>query len=189
MTKNDIRLHYRALRAALTPEQHAADSLSIANHCLSLPIWNGHYYHLFLPIERLREIDTEPLLHLLAGKDKSVVVSRSDFDTGAMQHFLLEDGVRLRANAYGIPEPENGTPVATDVLDVVFVPLLAFDANGHRVGYGKGFYDRFLAECRPDTVKVGLSFFPPVASWDDIWAQDVRLDFCVTPDRVYSFAR
>ncbi len=189
MTKNDIRLHYRTLRAALTPEQRAAESLAIANQCLSLPIWSGHHYHLFLPIDRLREVDTEPLLHLLAGKDKSVVVSRSDFETGAMQHFLLEDGVRLRTNAYGIPEPEGGTPVPTDALDVVFVPLVAFDINGNRIGYGKGFYDRFLTACRPDTIKVGLSFFPPVATWEDVWEHDVRLDFCVTPDRVYSFAR
>lgn len=189
MTKNDIRQLYKSKRTALTAAERDTYSLAIANQCLSLPIWNRTYFHVFLSIARLHEIDTEPLLHLLAGKDKSVVVSRSDFGTGTMQHFLLEDGVRLRENAYGIPEPEGGTPVTTDALDVIFVPLLAFDQAGNRVGYGKGFYDRFLAHCRPDAVKVGLSFFPPVASWEDVFESDVRLDYCVTPEGVFDFRK
>jgi 5-formyltetrahydrofolate cyclo-ligase len=73
-------------------------------------------------------------------------------------------------------------------LDVVFIPLLAFDEKGNRVGYGKGFYDRFLAKCRPETVKIGLSFFEATPEITDVSPDDIRLDWCVTPEKVYSFS-
>ncbi len=74
-------------------------------------------------------------------------------------------------------------------IDWVLVPLLAFDRRGHRVGYGKGFYDRFLAGCRSDARKIGLSLFAPVVAIDDIGSQDVALDAVVTPDRVWTFGK
>lgn len=187
MTKNEVRRIYKDRRAALSASDRAEKSLAIANQCLKLPVWERSHFHIFLPIVRQHEIDTECLLHLLTGKDKHVVVSKSDFQTGNMDHFLLEDGVRIRENAYGIPEPEGGTSIPDETIDVIFVPLLAFDAFGNRVGYGKGFYDRFLAKCRPDAIKVGLSFFENVAPWEDVFESDVRLDFCVTPEGIHTF--
>jgi 5-formyltetrahydrofolate cyclo-ligase len=70
---------------------------------------------------------------------------------------------------------------------VVFVPLLAFDKKGHRVGYGKGFYDRFLSDCKPETIKIGLSFFEAEESISAILPSDIRLDFCVTPTEIIVF--
>lgn len=70
---------------------------------------------------------------------------------------------------------------------MVLIPLLAFDKNGYRVGYGKGFYDRFLAECRPDVVKVGLSVFEPIDEITDLNEFDIKMDFCITPNRVWQF--
>ena len=96
--------------------------------------------------------DTEFILQILAGKDKEVVISKSDFETRKMTHFLLTDNTRIKKNKYNIPEPVDGIEVPTAKIDVVFVPLLAFDKQGHRVGYGKGFYDIFLSECKPDVV-------------------------------------
>lgn len=75
----------------------------------------------------------------------------------------------------------------TSKIDVVFVPLLAYDNKGNRVGYGKGFYDHFLSECREDVVKIGLSFFEPEEAIEDVSATDIRLDYCVTPMTVYNF--
>jgi 5-formyltetrahydrofolate cyclo-ligase len=72
-------------------------------------------------------------------------------------------------------------------IDVVFVPLLAFDKKGHRVGYGKGFYDKFLSECKPETIKIGLSFFEPEELISDVFEDDVTLNYCVTPNGVYAF--
>ena len=70
---------------------------------------------------------------------------------------------------------------------MVFVPLLAFDLKGHRVGYGKGFYDNLLASCKPETIKVGFSFFDAEAEIEDVFSGDIPLDYCVTPKQVYKF--
>ncbi|MEY2811910.1 MAG: hypothetical protein RI991_905, partial [Bacteroidota bacterium] len=101
--------------------------------------------------------------------------------------FLVDEQTVFQDNQYGIPEPTAGIEVTSDMIDVVVVPLLAFDKKGNRVGYGKGYYDRFLASCRNDVITIGLSFFPPVLSIDDIDFFDKKLDFCITPDSVYAF--
>lgn len=187
MTKNEIRTKYRTLRKGLTLEETEEKSLAIANRLLQLPVWDKTYYHLFLSIEEQKEVQTEFILHLLAGKDKEVVVARSDFDTHQMTHYLLTDNTKLVKNEYGIPEPADGLEVPVTKLDVVFIPLLAFDAHGNRLGYGKGFYDRFLAQCRPDVIKIGLSFFEVETEALPSTAMDIGLDYCVTPQNVYRF--
>ena len=64
---------------------------------------------------------------------------------------------------------------------------MIFDHQGHRVGYGKGYYDRFLGECNRYTLKVGLSFFDPVSKIEDIDTNDIALDYAVTPRETYAF--
>jgi 5-formyltetrahydrofolate cyclo-ligase len=80
-----------------------------------------------------------------------------------------------------------GDDTDPEVLDVALIPMLCFDEAGHRVGYGKGYYDGFLHGCRPDCIKVGLNFFPPVERIDDPHGADIPLDLCITPGRVYRF--
>lgn len=189
MNKKELRLHYKNLRQALSSDEIEDKSLAIANKLLTMDIWNKTYFHLFLTMEEQREVHTEFILNILAGKDKEVIVSRSDFEQMKMIHFLLTDNTRLAKNQYGIPEPVEGIEVPSNKIDVVFVPLLAFDANGQRVGYGKGFYDRFLNECKPDIITIGLSFFEAEEELIDINDTDVALDYCVTPEKVYSFMR
>jgi 5-formyltetrahydrofolate cyclo-ligase len=67
------------------------------------------------------------------------------------------------------------------------VPLLAFDEKGFRVGYGKGFYDRFLKQCKDGGIKIGLSYFNPIDTIEDAGEFDVPLNFCITPQKVYVF--
>ena len=73
------------------------------------------------------------------------------------------------------------------MIEVVFIPLLCFDLKGNRVGYGSGFYDRFLKECNSNTLKIGLSFFKPENIIEDTNSFDVKLDICITPQKVFSF--
>ncbi|WP_281924614.1 5-formyltetrahydrofolate cyclo-ligase [Flavobacterium collinsii] len=185
--KKELRLHYKSLRKELSENDIVEKSLAIANTLIQLPIWDKTYYHVFLPIEEQREVNTEYVLHLLSGKDKEIVVSKSDFETRGMTHFLLTDNTRIKKNEYNIPEPVNGLPVPSETIEVVFVPLLVFDVSGNRVGYGKGFYDKFLAECKPDTIKIGLSFFEAENQITDVFESDVKLDYCVTPLKIYTF--
>lgn len=187
MNKKDLRKKYKELRSQLSVTELEELSLTIANQLLKMDIWQKTYYHLFLPIEKQSEINTEYILQILAGKDKEIVVSKSDFESGLMTHYLLTDNTKINTNSYGIPEPIDGLEVPVSKIDVVFVPLLAFDKNGHRVGYGKGFYDRFLLESKPETIKIGLSFFEAEESISAILPSDIRLDFCVTPKEIIAF--
>lgn len=187
MNKKELRLKYKALRAELSQEAIEDKSLAIANQAVKSALWEKLYYHVFLPITEHKEVDTEFLLQVLHGKDKEVLVSKSNFETRKMIHFLMTDSTKFKKNDYNIPEPIDGIEVPSAKIDVVFVPLLAFDKKGNRVGYGKGFYDNFLAECKPEVLKIGLSFFEAEEEISDVFESDVKLDFCITPDKVYAF--
>lgn len=187
--KNKLRNRYESLRNDLSLEQIDEFSLEIANRLLQLPIWEREYYHLFLSISEKKEIDTEPILHILQGKDKNVVLSKSDFKTRQLHNFLLTDSTVIKKNKWNIPEPVDGIEIPSEKIDVVFVPLLAFDLNGHRLGYGKGFYDIFLASCRPDVIKVGVSFFEAEKMIPELENSDIALDYCVTPYKTYVFKK
>ncbi len=187
MTKADIRTLYKQKRQNLSPLQIEELSIAIANQALQLHIWQHTYYHLFLSMARHKEVDTAMLLHVLQGKDKLIVVSKTNFKTHTLSHYLLTDATVIKENSFGIPEPKEGLEVPVNKIDVVFVPLLAFDQNGHRIGYGKGFYDRFLLQCRNNTLKIGLSFFDPLDTTLAPSAHDVALDAVVTPEKNYWF--
>jgi len=187
MDKKVFRKNIKARRAQLSEEQLEDKSLEIANKLLGLSIWEYSFYHLFLSIQHLNEINTEYILHILNGKDKNVVISKSDFKTLEMQHYLLTDSTPIQLNKWKIPEPVNGIEIKPKQLEVVFVPLLAFDKKGHRIGYGKGFYDRFLGSCKPSTLKIGLSFFEVEETLFEALPTDIPLDYCVTPERIYKF--
>ena len=173
MNKKELRVKYKKLRQDLSENDIDAMSLEIANTILKLDIWGKMYFHIFLPIEEQKEVNTEFVLHLLQGKDKEIVVSKADFDTREMTHFLLTDNTKIKKNEYNIPEPVDGIEVPTYKIDVVFVPLLA--------------YDKFLSKCKPETIKIGLSFFEPEEFISDIFPDDVKLNFCVTLNKVYNF--
>lgn len=187
MKKNLLRIKYRKLRDEMSPETIEDMSLEIANNLLKLDIWDYSYYHLFLSIVEKKEINTEAVLHILQGKDKNVVLSKSDFENNRLTNYLLTDSTVLKKNKWGIPEPEEGIEIPPQKIEVVFIPLLAFDEKGHRIGYGKGFYDRFLSACTDNTVKVGLSFFEAEPVISEIFSTDVLLDYCVTPSKIYKF--
>lgn len=191
MLKKDLRQKYKAKRQELNEVEIEDLSLAIANKVLTLPIWDKTYFHVFLPITEHKEVNTEYILHLLSGKDKEIVISKTDFASRNMTHFLLTDNTKIKKNEYNIPEPVDGPDASGEVpthkINVVFVPLLAFDKTGHRVGYGKGFYDKFLSECNPETIKIGLSFFEAEELIEDVFENDVKLDYCVTPNEVYKF--
>ncbi|MFV0565681.1 MAG: 5-formyltetrahydrofolate cyclo-ligase [Flavobacteriaceae bacterium] len=187
MTKAELRNTYKQRRNVLNESDIDGLSLSIANQILKLPIWNFSFYHIFLTIEEKKEINTDYILNVLSGKDKNIVISKSDFATGNMVHFLLTDNTVIKKTHFGIPEPIGGIEIETQKIEVVFVPLLAFDTQGNRVGYGKGFYDKFLSQCKPGTLKIGLSFFEAETEITDVSGSDVGLDYCVTPNTIYRF--
>lgn len=187
MLKAELRKKYKALRNDLSLEVVDGLSMDIANNLLKMPIWDASFYHIFLTIEEQKEVNTDYILNILSGKDKHIILSKSDFESHLMTHYLLTDNTIIKKNKYNIPEPIDGIEISTTNIEVVFVPLLAFDKKGHRVGYGKGFYDTFLNACKPETIKIGLSFFEAEDAIEDVFKSDVELNYCVTPKKIYRF--
>ena len=185
LTKLALRRSFLKKRYALSDQEHEDMSFAIANNCLKLPIWHLDYYHIYLPIKAKAEIDTTLILTLLQGKDKQVILPR--IKGSELEHILLTDITKLKTNILGITEPEKGIKISPEQIDVIFLPLLAWDKSGNRLGYGKGFYDNFLSLCKTNTIKVGLSFFDPVDKIVDIRSEDIRMDFCVNPEGIKKF--
>jgi len=117
----------------------------------------------------------------------AISLPRIDMDNLSLEAVEFSSTSVLARNSLGIEEPSGGIVLAPEVVDVVLVPLLAFDRKGYRVGYGKGYYDRYLFRCRPDVLKIGFSFFEPVESIDNISLFDVPLNYSITPMRLYEF--
>jgi 5-formyltetrahydrofolate cyclo-ligase len=105
-----------------------------------------------------------------------------------LENYLFDEN-NLIENTWGILEPsgENQEKILSKQIDLVIIPLLIFDKEGNRVGYGKGFYDRFLQQCRPETLKIGLCLEEPVETIEDINEYDVKMNFCITPIKIYKF--
>lgn len=190
--KKTLRQKYRRLRSELPLAEAEAKSVGICRAiAASEEFAAARTVHTFLPIARLREINTYPLLQALFAAGKTAVVSVSDFDRGTMPCYEITPDTLLWENGFGIPEPQCAghlTPVDPADIDLIVVPLLAYDPCGARVGYGKGFYDRFFRLCRPDAVKAGVSFFPPEnRRIEGITPDDIPLDLCFTPQGKQTF--
>ena len=186
MSKETYRKKYKTLRTTISNETLETLSIDIANNSLKLPIWEFSNYHIFLPILDKIEVNTEFLLHILQGKDKSIIVPKVKNNHGEMTHILLQDNTPLKLSNYGVPEPISGIEIQPTQIEVVFIPLLAYDLKGNRLGYGKGFYDRFLSQCKPETVLIGLSLFEPEQEIPN-QKTDIPLHFCITPKKLYKF--
>jgi 5-formyltetrahydrofolate cyclo-ligase len=111
----------------------------------------------------------------------------ADFATGQMKAVLIDEDTVYTTNTHGITEPKEGLVIQPDEIDIAFVPLLACDGDGIRVGYGKGFYDRYLRQCRQDIISIGFSYFEPVDKIEDANEFDVPLNYCITPQNIYEF--
>ncbi|MDX5347793.1 MAG: 5-formyltetrahydrofolate cyclo-ligase, partial [Hymenobacteraceae bacterium] len=110
------------------------------------------------------------------------------FDACELVHYQLTPHTKLYQNHWGITEPVGAAPVADSEIDLVLTPLLAVDMAGHRVGYGKGYYDRFFARLPKNALKIGLSLEPPIPAILDVHEADIGLDAVITPDRIFHFS-
>lgn len=194
MNKAEIRLQFLQKRINLSENvyyelsQQIADQFFLYFHSKLL---NINTIHLFLPIEKKHEPNTNFVLKTLSIRFKKirVIVPKTNFVTGELEHFLVDESTEFVENKYGIPEPLFAEKIEENEIDMVLVPLLTFDQKGHRIGYGGGFYDRFLAKVRPDCIKVGLSFFEPIDFEFIADKTDIPLDFCITPNKIWAFSQ
>ncbi|MBY0434767.1 MAG: 5-formyltetrahydrofolate cyclo-ligase [Cyclobacteriaceae bacterium] len=189
MTKAEARRLFLQKRKDLSPDTCVQYNLQLYHRFFtSVDLSFVRVLHTYLPLEKNKEPDTWMIIDRVKREFPYVKISLPRIaGPDRLENFYFEGPAQLHANEWGIPEPLEGTLTPSEEIDMVIVPLLAFDKTGHRVGYGKGFYDRFLKTCRPDCQKIGLSFFEPVEKIDDITPHDFPLSRCVTPQEAYHF--
>jgi len=184
--KSFLRKQALERRKALSEDEFLVSNQLILAQFKTLDLSEITSVHVFLPIVKKREPDTYLLIDWLQENHPQIhiVVARANFEDHSMSHhpFSKED---LVENSYHIPEPQTAT-LFEGKIDMVLVPLLAFDNRGYRVGYGKGFYDRFLSGV--ETLKVGISLFEVQDdAISDVHEDDIHLDLCITPKQIYRF--
>ena len=188
MNKRQLRTAYRAKRQELTCDQYLAFNNKIQTHFFdNFGPFTGKTVHSFLPVKRSNEADTWPIISGLREAGATVTIPKAHIELLQLTSHIYKNDTALEENEWGVPEPTGKVKVQAEVIDIIILPLLAFDKRGYRVGYGKGFYDRFLTQCRSEVLKIGLSFFHPVAEISDVDEFDVKMDYCITPDKIYRF--
>lgn len=189
MLKKEARKLFREKRNGITDTQKIKwdDLLLIQFQQLPLPFLS--IVLSFYPIEDKKEVNTFLLTDYLLFKypDLQLAYPKTDLSSSTMQAYRCHEETVFEKNQYHIYEPQYCEIISPQLLDMVLVPMLAFDRQGNRIGYGKGYYDSFLKQCRPDCIKVGVCYFEPIAPIADATDFDVPLNFCITPQQVYVF--
>ena len=189
MDKEAIRLLYRSKRRELTKEQIRSYSAEITERFLGFLDQNKsiRHIHIFLPIDKFHEVDTFPLFYTLQERGYNLYTSQVNKIEDQLDTLNITDIKGFESDDWGIPLPVDGKLSMSDDIQLVLIPLLAYDIRGFRIGYGKGYYDKFLASLPQKVLKVGLSFFPPEPQIP-FEPHDIPMDFCVLPTNVFFFS-
>jgi 5-formyltetrahydrofolate cyclo-ligase len=189
MLKKELRDKYKKARMALSEKDRVinADLILINFQKIELPFINCVLS--YLAAELLGEIDTGLILRYLEFKNPSlrIAVPRIDVKSEIFNSVEINNNDVMQTNHFGVSEPASGTIVHPQEIDLAIVPLLAFDTRGFRVGFGKGYFDKFLSLCKPEIIKIGLSDYEAEDEIEDINTFDIPLNFCITPQNIYSF--
>lgn len=138
--------------------------------------------HCYVSMNGRREVDTHGLIKKMLSGDKRVIVPVTDFNEYTLSHVNLTSFDMLETNKWGVLEPPSGEEISADEMELVIVPMVGADEQGNRIGYGKGFYDRFLKEV--NCPKVGLIFEQNVVEEVPSGKYDIPLDKIITEHRV-----
>ncbi len=188
MNKKELREKYRSLRSELTvlEKDRLEDLVLIEFQKLQLNI--PDVLMTYCPSHKLAEYDPVLVERYCSFRNPAVSFTYPVVnDEGIMDAVLADEGSDFVANRYGIDEPVGGEEVHPESIGMIFIPLLAYDTRGFRVGYGKGYYDRYLKRCTKDVLRIGFSFYEAEEMISDINEHDVEMDICITPYQSYIF--
>ncbi len=191
MKKEDLRFLFKQRRSELTDQMKLKldDLLLIQFQKLSIDIPPNIMSYMIK--EGSNEYDPQYIIDYCSFKNLDINISfpviLKDIYSAEMNAMTANSDTKFITNSYGIPEPTQGNEISPELIDMVIVPLLYFDKSGNRVGYGKGYFDRFLKKCRKDCLKIGFSYFSPEEPIEDINEFDVPLDYGICPDTIHEF--
>lgn len=186
MTKSEIRKLYLEKRKTLSQDEVFLLSEKIFENFMSYfkPV-SGQKIHIFLPIEKFNEIRTDFFIEKFFKGNIRVFVPKVIH--GNLIAVEIFHDSQFTQNSWGISEPLSNEDSGEKEFDFVITPLLYCDHQGNRVGYGKGFYDKFFSELNSTTKKIGINYFNPLEVIDDVDSFDIALDYLVTPTEMLSF--
>ncbi len=180
-SKQALRDDAKHKRRAISEDENIKKSARICSHILELidgcdPV--------MAYVSKPPEVDTRPLIGELLREGRRVVVPIIEKETRTLRLSYLRDTSMLVTSTFNVPEPiGNEIPAKASDIRTVIVPLLAFDRRGNRLGYGAGYYDRFLAQ-NPGVRKIGVAFSCQEADSVPRDENDVRIDIVVTENEV-----
>lgn len=186
MLKADLRKKYLQKRKTLSSDEVFLLSQQIFYNFIQYFKPKKHQkLHVFIPIDKFIEINTQLIVEYCFRNEVRVFVPKV-LDDKMISVEIFKDSI-FETNHWGIKEPISTTDAGITDFDFVLTPLLYCDNKGNRVGYGKGFYDRFFDNLSDKTKKIGINYFNPDEVIDDVWEKDIPLDYLVTPTEVLSF--
>ena len=180
--KSNIREHLKAVRMALSPMERRVKSDAILDFLVPML---EHSQTVMVYASKEPEVDTFPLIRHLLGKEKRVVVPIIQREDRSLRLSYITTPDVLRPSTFNVPEPI-GHEISADpgCIDVAIIPLIGFDRKGNRVGYGAGYYDRFL-ESNHQMIKIGVAFACQEIDAVPQETLDIRMDYIVTENGVY----
>lgn len=193
MKKSEIREKALSERKSWSQKKFGLKNAELLNQIIEFinPLPRNLMLMSFQSMEQHREIMTAKLHELLINEPfyHQLIFPKVEKNISQLIPYLTDKKSKFLASDWGILEPTNDTSVQLNPkdIDLIFIPLLAADTQGHRVGYGKGFYDRFLANTKPELIKIGLGLEEPIEPIEDLNPFDIALDFAITPKSVYRF--
>ena len=184
MTKSELRIIVKQKRLLLKKNQVDQLSIKCFSNLLSNFTFKEKNIGVFFPITNSNEPNTFLFYEELVKIESNVFLPVVDFASLSMDFYLPDSISNLNISKYGVPEPKPINKINPKKLDFLLVPLLAIDKNGFRVGYGKGFYDRYIPRCSQDVTTIGINLFEDVCEIMDLSKNDVSLKYCVTPNNI-----
>lgn len=186
MLKAELRKKYMQKRKALSVDEVFLLSQRVFKNFVNyFALSREQKVHIFLPIEKFHEINTQIFVQYFLNQKIRVFVPKI-LDQKLISIEIFSD-TPFGTNSWGISEPLSSLDSGEKDFDYVITPLLYCDQKGNRVGYGKGFYDGLFLSLSVDSKKIGVNYFSPDEIIDDIWENDISLDYLVTPTEVLSF--
>ncbi|HLR76230.1 MAG TPA: 5-formyltetrahydrofolate cyclo-ligase [Balneolaceae bacterium] len=181
--KQKLRKTLLKRRNSLSEKEYFQKSRAICRRLTDLSEYKkAKSVHCYVSINERNEVNTHPLIKKMLAEGKRVIVPISEIEKGTLRNVQLNQFKDLKPNRWGVLEPAEGEEAAHHELDLIIVPMAGGDMNKNRIGYGKGFYDRFLAQT--NCLKIGLLFEPCLEDEIPTESFDVKLDKLITEQRL-----
>jgi 5-formyltetrahydrofolate cyclo-ligase len=189
--RQKLRKKILGARNLLSASERQEKSLSATQNFWSLPEMK-HWSTLFIYVHFRSELETLELIHRCLSQGKRVAVPLVDAATVSMIPLLIKDPEKdLVPGYYDIPEPDpqKSLRVAAGEIDAAVIPGSVFDIQGGRLGYGRGYYDRFLVNEAPQAKRIGLAFEVQVVEHVPVQPHDQPVDILITEKRIVNIRR